>query len=154
MLIKTKYTFFSFWNGMLLRERASWSPFIILLHLMSEYYTYVEGVVRVLVVLARLYFRLVLPHETRFSCVQYLLKSISFGEIVVSALSLKHFFCVIKAHKDIINSHISVFLILATFCRATRFSFIKAKKKTILGVTGTTSNVDSVWKAVCQADST
>lgn len=36
---------------------------------------YVESVVRILVVLAKLYLRLIFSHETRFSCVQYLLKN-------------------------------------------------------------------------------
>lgn len=109
------------------REGASWNFPNILPHLLSKYHTYVEGLLHILVVLVKLSLRLMLPHETRFSSVRCLLKSISFGEVVVYALSLKHSFCATKAKKNFSNIHTSIFSILATFCSTTCFGFFFSK---------------------------
>lgn len=121
-------------------KSSSWN---VVPHLLTMYHMYVEGVLCILVVLVRLSLRLMLLLETRFSCVQCLLKSISCGEIFLSGLLWKHSFSARKAHENFRNIHTSVFPILATIWLY--------QQKTGLEVTGAACKVASVWRAVCGA---
>lgn len=109
----------------------------------------------ILVVLVRLSLRLMLLHETRFSPVHFLLKSISFGEIAVSGLLLKHSCCAPKAHKYFSNIHTFISsasnilqYYMGYFWFVWFFCLPQKQKKTGLGVTGTTCKVAWVWRAV------